>query len=618
MSKSKKILAIALSAALCAGAVASLAACGSKEKNVELPAYTGEEVDANGKMLFNHDIFYRNDNKGIGPDPFILDDTQEGRTGYYYAYSTLGYNYVYRSKDLSDWEGVGQAIDVYGNAEYGKAANYDVWAPEVIYDAEARNGEGEYYMFFSASPDKSTTTLRSVMFLGTSDKPYGPFKLVNFLDSESCDGNLHDYDQSKYNEYFAKYLLFDPEDFAAAGADYYYQNFQAVNKQGVGYLRSIDPHPYVDPVADSEGKHKKYLYFCGNGSEGANPLFAMEMENWYTPKWDTFTDVTRYSYYTVEDFYKQRNGEQGIETVPYESNGINEGATVIYNESNQKYYLTYSTGTYENSSYQVAQAVGDTPMGPFRKLTLDENGCFLSGGLQGSQEVSGSGHHGLFTVGDKIYAVYHRHNDFNVGGGERNGAIDEVVWITIKDKDGNDLQVLYSNGPSTTVQPKILDTKYKNIAGAATVSGGSLESGSSLNSLTDGLLSSYATDNAAIEEIVKETYLTSTSTIEFNFADERTVRAIMVYNSKNGSDVFRNIKRIEILSEGTNYVIQNVKFNKAFYTLREFDNKVTYVSPCAAAFAEFDEIKTTRIRITVEVPAGQTRVGLSEVCILGI
>lgn len=77
MNKLKKLFAISLSAVLCAGAVAALAGCGGGgERNVELPAYTGDKTDANGKMLFNHEIFYRNDNKGIGPDPFILDDTQ--------------------------------------------------------------------------------------------------------------------------------------------------------------------------------------------------------------------------------------------------------------------------------------------------------------------------------------------------------------------------------------------------------------------------------------------------------------------------------------------------------------------------------------------------------------
>lgn len=617
MSKFKKLLAILLSATLCTGGVIGIAACSNDEKNVELPAYTGNKVDTDGKMLFNHEIFYRNDNKGIGPDPFILDDTQEGRTGYYYAYSTLGYNYVYRSKDLSDWEGVGQAIDIYGNEEYGKVAHSDVWAPEVIYDAEANGGEGQYFMFFSGSPTDST--LRSVMYLGVSDKPYGPFKLVNFLDEESCDGNLHDYDTEKYSEYFAKYLLFDPEDFATAGEPLDYANFQAVNKNGVGYLRSIDPHPYVDPVADEAGNHKKYLYFCGNGST-ENPIFCVEMENWYSPKWDTFTAVTRAKYYTVADYEKAKNNE-AVETVPYESGFdsgvINEGPTLYYNTVNKKYYLTYSTGAYENASYQVAQAVGDTPMGPFRKLTENENGVFLSGGLQGSEEVSGSGHHGLFTVGDKLYAVYHRHNDFSAGGAERNGAIDEITWITVKDPDGKDLLAMYSNGPSTTLQPKICDTKYRNVAGEATVSGGKLVSGSSLDYITDGLLSSYYTENDGISNGVKETYLSETSTIEFNFSSEKTVRAVMVYNSKLGEDVFLNISRIEILSEGINYVIQNVAFDKSFYSVREFDGSVTYVSPCSAAFAEFDEIKTTRIRVTVEVPSGQSRVGLSEVRILG-
>ena len=618
--KLKTILTISLAVIMCS--VGVVAAGCSKDKNMELPAYCGEQTDVTGEMLFNEDIFYRNDNKGIGPDPFIFKDPQ---SDYYYAYSTLGYMFAYRSNDLAHWESVGHVLDVFGDGEEKNVVKADRWAPEVVYDAEARDGQGEYYIYFSASPKDGGA--HAVMYMGKSDSPEGPFALVNFKDNDSCDGNVHDYDAALYNDYFAKYLLFDPAKFAEVCEPLEYNNFKGGHGECQGYLESIDPHPYVDPIADENGVHKKYMYFCGNGMR-PNRLFAVEMENWSSPKWDTFKEVLYYGFYDEQSFkdayyegyYTDLNGTDNyISQIPYESEGVVEGPTVVHNSVNGKYYLTYSTGAYQNNSYQVAQAVGDTPMGPFRKLTLAENGCFLSGMYQGGEDVSGSGHHGMFAIDNKLYAVYHRHNNPDVGGDLRNAAIDEVTWITVKDPNGNDLLAMYTNGPTTTIQPRIYGSKYKNIAGEAkSVSGGKLESGSKLEYLTDGLLSSYYRTNDGIDANVFETYLTETSTIEFNFETERTVRAIMVYDSKDGETAFRNISRIEILSEGINYVVQNVKLSETLYTLREFDNAITYISPCAAAFAEFDEIKTTRVRITIEVSQGQSKVGLSEVRILGI
>lgn len=606
----KKILSVLLVAAMGVSVLSGLAACGDTEtagSGKALAAYTGEKVDGSGKMPINDELFYRNDKLGISADPFVLDDTQEGRSGYYYAYSTLGVNFVYRSKDLTHWEAVRHTVDISGDA--GEVIYTDIWAPEVVYD----EAEGKYFMFFSATPQNGGGA-QYLMYLATGDSPEGPFKLVDFTDGDSCGGNVHDYDKAEYGAKFAKYLLFDPEDFAVAASALGYDSFKG-GTDGKGYLQTIDPHPFVDPVADEQGNHKKYLYFVGNA--GSNVNFVVEMENWYSPKWDTLKDVLRYGYYTVADYNRVKGGEQNVKTVEYETSGINEGPTVYYNSVNKKYYLTYSTGNYKDSSYHVCQAVSDYPDKDFRKLTPDENGCFLSGGLQGSREISGTGHHSFVTVGGKLYVFYHRHNDFEAGGEKRNAAIDEIAWITVKDSDGADLLAMYANGPTSTLQPRILGSQYKNIAGDATVSGGTLQSGSSLGRLTDGLLSSYAVDNEAIAANVKETYITATSTIEFNFDSPRDVRAVMVYNSKSAKDMFRNIKRIEILSDGVNYVVQDVRFSETFYEVSAYDNSVTYVSPCSAAFAEFAERKTSRIRITVEVPSGQERVGLSEVRILG-
>ena len=57
-------------------------------------------------------------------------------------------------------------------------------------------------------------------------------------------------------------------------------------------------------------------------------------------------------------------------------------------------------------------------------------------------------------------------------------------------------------------------------------------------------------------------------------------------------------------------------FNSEYFTTNS-NGAVTYVEPCAAAYAIFGEMNVLSVDITVEIPAGQSSVGISEVVILG-
>lgn len=608
--KRTRIISILMIAVLSLVAV-SAAGCSGGEKNVELPAYKGDSYDLSGNVEYNNDLFRRNDKTELGPDPFVLDDRE--RSGYFWGYSTNGYCFVYRSPDLTHWEPSGTSLGIFDNAEHASVIDHDVWAPEVLWDKDLGEN-GKYVMFFSASSDTDDKrgNISYAMFAAVSDSPAGPFKLVDFSNAESCYGaeNVHTYDTEFYSDYFTKYLFFNPEDMAEVcpTENGYFPNGK--------YYPTIDPHPYIDPIADpATGEHKKYLFFSNNVGSGPNVICSVEMENWLKPKWDTYKEQLRYGYYTVEDYENK-----SAVTVPYERDNVNEGAFVYYNSENNLYYLTFSTGGYGNASYSVAQAVSNKVDGPYRKLTMDENAVFLSGGLQGSEEVSGTGHHTFMTLGSQLYIIYHRHNDFYAGGGARNSVIDEVKFITAIGPDGKDLQVMYTNGPSTSLQPQLETfSEYTNIAGDAKISGGKLEKDSSFKWLNDGLLSCYQTENLTLEKCVGETFITQTSTITLEFEQLREIRAVMVYNSKNGETAFRGIKRIEILAEDgkTNYCILDVPFPEKYLKIRPIDNMVTYVSPCSASITEFNAIKTKRVRVTVEIPEGQEKVGISEIKILG-
>lgn len=119
-------------------------------------------------------------------------------------------------------------------------------------------------------------------------------------------------------------------------------------------------------------------------------------------------------------------------------------------------------------------------------------------------------------------------------------AVDEIEWITVKDAQGNDLDVMYANGPTTSVQPlPEFASEYKNIAAQAEVSATGIADGSSVSFLTDGLLSinRYANYDM-VETYIKETEFSRETTITLKFDDYKTIRALMVYNSKNMESAF--------------------------------------------------------------------------------
>ena len=213
--------------------------------------------------------------------------------------------------------------------------------------------------------------------------------------------------------------------------------------------------------------------------------------------------------------------------------------------------------------------------------------------------------------------IYHRHNDPIVGGGARNPAVDEIKWVTIKDKDGNDLDVMYANGPTATVQPKIeAFAEYKNIADEATISGHT-----DVKYLNDGLLSIYKYVNEEFGKYIQETVITDTTTFTLDFEEARTVRAVMVYASKDEFAAFGKIARMEFvcIEDGKEVVryIKDVVLSAECYQANDYDGSVFYISPGAAAYAEFDELNVKSIRITIDVPENQESVGISEIRVLG-
>ena len=605
-NKFKKALVLVLGTTII---MSGLTGCGVQK---QLSNYQGMLKEGETKSDYNKELFYRNEKQSKIADPFVLDNTE--RDGYYYAYGTEGFLFCYRSKNLMDWEPVGNTLADWHYESDGivtvdtKLTNANLWAPEVVYDKETN----KYYMYFSATPtaDKQVEGIEKgnanyTMMVAVSDYPDRGYKIVNFQDAASCGKeNVRFYDAKAYPQYYAKYVLFDPAEITRVSRE----SGIILSERG-GYSSTIDPHPYEDDNGD------KYLLWTSHG-QGMNIVFGVKMINWLTPDWSTATALLYNSYYTVED-YKTAQAGGTVSRVSYETEGnaVNEGASVV--KHNGKYYLTYSMNSYEDAAYQVGQAVADTPLGPYRKLTEEEGGILLSGGKAGSLEITGTGHNSFVTVGEQMYIVYHRHDNATVGGASRHHVIDEIKWITVKDKDGNDLEVMYANGPTGTVQPAIeAFSEYKNIADEAKVSGSE-----DVDYLTDGLLSIYKYGNETFLQNIKETSISKKTTFEFDFDKARTVRGVMVYNSKWENTCFQKVAKVEFVCEENGeevvYYIEDMEFSSENYRRNDMDGLIYYIVPGAAAYAEFDELNCTSVRITVEVPEGQESVGISEIRILG-
>ena len=624
----KKLYRIGILAIIAVLFCSVFASCGKTvDKTVyELPYYDGTTYEENeAKPHYNAELWRRNDPEGSsGSDPFILDNTS--RDGMYYRYSGF---IASCSSDLSHW--------VYCGPVMGLPAGgwKDAWAAEVVYDDSTEL----YYIYFSATfPNAessgaykrdtlggavSTMSQPRSLYVGICENPLGPFRMVDFTrESQVGEENVREISASdySYDSSYVRYALFEPIAMNAALSKVLYDRVD----EGEDYMsNNIDPSPFVDPVSG-----KKYLIF--NDERQPSPILIMEMQNWLHPKYETLKVIARCGYYTVEDFDKAQKGEH-VETIAYENftNKVNEGPFMYYR--NGKYYLTFSVNGYMDPTYAIAQAVSDHVDGGFRKLTEEENGLMLSSDRNANKLSTGTGHHSFFNIGEKLFICYHKHTTpYTIDDG-RCIAIDEVKFITIQDITGNSLDVMYVNGPTITPQPAVREgMEYSDISERATISliSGSLAKDSSIGAMNDGLLSyNERLNQAFLDKYVKETLIIRNSTFEVGFENYETIRGIMIYNSKHKDSIFYKIKNLEFVAEENGqekiYFIEELNLDaRTNLVYNDFELKYgNYVLEAVAygggVYAEFNAIKVKTIRFTVEIPDGQSTVGISELAIMG-
>lgn len=422
--------------------------------------------------------------------------------------------------------------------------------------------------------------------LAVSDSPAGPFvQYTNVAGQEGYDPNKR---EISIGEPFVTH-----EDLAGVPIE---------RRERI--MSHIDVNPFEDPKT-----HKKYMYLS-NTYQGQTEMYGVEIGDDWTDDLnrDSVTHMTTLGYKDVD------------KTEPTDyiiSNKIEEGPHMYYDAESDNYYLTFSINGCYDRNYSVAQALGKSPLGKFTKVN-EADGGILCAADPYWDHVTATGHHCFVKYGDKMYIAYQTLMDrAGSGSGPRGICVDEVKFIT-NDKGQ---KLLYTNGPTYSPMPKIgPDAQYRNIAESATVTATNGEAGMDAKYLNDGLLTA-----TLVHEIVKEYDAKKGKTeITLTFDDYRTVRAIMVFNSKWAERLFDEVSRIELDFvkakdgkdvTGTAYM-SSLKFEKDRYlTAWEGDEEEDrFARPCGAVAVEFDEIKVKTIRITIN---SDKPISVSEIMVLG-
>ena len=618
---------------------------------------------------YNPTLFYQNSIQDFGADPgaiYITDTNDPENYGWFYLYPTCDYDagtygiVAYRSKDLVSWEAVGMAF----SPEAESYAVHSFWAPEVIFDPDADRaqyglgeGQGVYYMFYSSN-DKSNPEER-VFETHEGEKLYNEIcdEVCNMTKEElalqlsayknsddmqiklilsdleyNCQAQDADVlglsrealQQIKTmdipnwivrNDYglglavstspagpFVQYVREDPKEgqrkitidmpfLCSEDMTEYADGISKVLKADEVGFSMIDPHPYVDPNTGT-----KYLYFvrrCSRSGIEGNFICGIEMgDSWSDdPKWETLTRLTSCWYTTPF----------GTEECNTDVNLVNEGPFVYYQDGT--YFLTYSVGNYNDTTYSVCQAISNSPLGEFRKLSKEEGGYILT--ADGRDDVSAPGHHSFVYCGDEIYIVYHAHWDRVTHTGQRGFAADRI-YLT---ENSNGQLVMQCNGPTVAPMPLIgMDAQYQNIATAAQVSakGGISEN---VDCLNDGAVAVYS-----FVDFVEEYEARGKSTITLTFDDYRTVRALMLFNSKDTDYNFNTVKQIKLYYQDENGQEQTALIQDLQFHAEEYVTELGMITRCASAIAEFDEIKVKKIEFSFEE---EDVFRISEIFVLG-
>ena len=175
-------------------AMVSLALFSCREKTPKV-----EEENAEEGPFYTNPVIAHN-----CPDPSIIDNRE--RDGYFYVYSTRNgtngtptvvYLPVYRSKDMINWEALGNAFGGLNRPEW--VSESSVWAPDINYI------NGKYVLYYALGC--WDTSDRSASGVAVSDRPEGPFTDLGMLVDMETQGVGNSIDPNFFDDGEHKYLF---------------------------------------------------------------------------------------------------------------------------------------------------------------------------------------------------------------------------------------------------------------------------------------------------------------------------------------------------------------------------------------------------------------------------
>lgn len=618
--RAKRVFAALLSAALLALPVCGLAGCDGDTATFEYD----DGISASGN--YDSSVFYRND---LTVDWFADPGVIYADDGYFYAYGTAsdmsGAIRAWRSKNLADWE----FVDIVYNCDESSWGYSSVWAPEVLYYQTAQqkiNGEpGLYYMYFSAAwKDYGTggsgyDNLR--LSVAVSRSPAGPFVDVGrdtaWTNADGTEISVaeyygRDYDGTEPVIRFEEHLT----EMSANGVDLD-GRLDGVQDTANETFSAIDPSPFIDEDGTM------YLYFVQHISTGnlGNIIYGMRMIDPVTPDYSSVTPLAACNSASATgadcDYFEKVNGVYTPMDDPDVVLGSSEGSineapfmqkhTTVRKDGTTvtKYYLTYSILGLSSPYYSVSLALGDEPLGAFRKI---QSPLPIHGIDYDFDHMSGTGHHYFVQAGEETFIFYHAHCDRSMGNGNpRALAVDRVYWY-YNEELGCD--IYHSDGPTYSLNPiPEMTSGYRNIAADASITATNAADGRSAALLQDGMSAIHAYD----EDL--ELIVNGSTEITVSFDKAYEVNALFVYNSRTYAKAFSKISEVRLTGEdGTVYVVKDLAFNPEYY------NEInSTIRPGAAAVMAFEPLRITEIKFTIDSPivSGAAQIAVDEIKIMG-
>lgn len=588
-----------------------------------------------------------------------------------------------RSKDLNDWELCGAVDGMYSVYLQNTAwLRTKFWAPEVVYDsktnkyymyysAATHNNYGEIDEETQYGNDSLNEFDTFQMAVFSSDTPIGPFMLVQSKDY---------YSGLEYSDMTAEQkATYDLKgESGNLNGKIITEKNPTINISydlGLDYtFATIDLNPFFDDDGNL------YLSFVRHVSTGHdhNCMWIMRMKDMITPDYSTLNMVgaCNFEYVTDENVgtspadraneanYTKRNcfcipyytnayaqdlkkqleaaaqggtkaviaNDDGVEEVWNkevsgtwlkegwkDEGGINEGPHMW--KVGDRYFYMYSPLGYAAQNYDARQAIGDSPLGPFKKLPAMP-GAVMSRGFGDyiNEYMSGTGHHSMVEVDGELFCIYFAHADPAKGSSSdtdgRFYAVDRVVAY----EDETYGTLLAGIGPTKTVQYKPSSfTGLKNVAAQAKIEATNCDS-ETIKYLNDG----FVVCHEYFKE--KEFVANGKTEITLTFDTPVSISALMVYNTLDYDSAFSKIDAIQFeLAETpawldeeyasvTSCYMKDIGFNTEY-----IDVAMKKIRTGAASAVSFDEIKVSKITITVSqnVKQGGEKIKISDIVILG-